>query len=62
MKKKDAFRIVEFIENHFDYVSQEEYFELCDMLLGMVVDSANSHGYAASLTGEFPHMFSMEVK
>ena len=57
MNKTDAFKIVEFIENHYDMVSQDEYFDLCDMLLDIIVKSANQKKYGAELAAKFPYMF-----
>ena len=57
MKKKDAFEIVEFVEQHFDYVGQDDWFDFCDKVLGIVVNEANRYGYAKDLAKRFPSMF-----
>ena len=57
MNKADAIKVVSFIEEHYDYVSQEDWFEMCEMLMGMVVDSANKRGWAKELCERFPYMF-----
>ena len=57
MDKSNAEKVLEFVENHYDYVSQEEWFDFCDMLLGMIVDSANKKGWAAELVENYPSFF-----
>ena len=57
MNRSQATKICTFIENHYDYVDQEQYFELCEMLLDIVCDDANKGGYAESLVRDFPDFF-----
>lgn len=58
MTKAQACKLVEFIGRHYDSVSQEEYFDLCDMIFETVVHDANQQGYAAALAKKYPHFFS----
>lgn len=60
MTKAQANEIMEFITRHYDYVSQEDYFTLCDMLLATIIDDANKGGYAKSLVEKFPYFFREE--
>lgn len=60
MTKGQANQILEFIERHYDYVSQEDYFTLCDMLLATIVDDAIKGGYVKSLVEKYPYFFREE--
>ena len=60
MGKTDSIAICNFIEKHYDYVSQEDWFELCDLLLEIVVRDANKNGYSAQLVKEFPEFFNVK--
>jgi len=60
MKKAEAFKIAKFAEEHYDYVSQEDWFDFCDMVLGMVVEEANGRGYARELVEKHPALFQVK--
>lgn len=57
MTKQKAIRLVSFIENHFDMVSQEEWFDFCEMVFDVVVRDATTNGYADELVKRFPSFF-----
>jgi len=59
MTKKQAVKIIEFIRWHYDCVSQEDWFDFCDMVIEAIVQSANKGGYARSLTDMYPDFFEM---
>ena len=61
MTKAQADKILDFIENHYDYASQEDYFELCDMLLETIVSDANRQGYGARLAEDHPQFFKTKI-
>lgn len=60
MTKKQADQILDFIKSHYDHVSQEDYFELCDMLLETIVSDANKHGFGDQLAKDHPQFFSYD--
>lgn len=62
MTKKQADEILNFIKRHYDCVGQEDYFELCDMLLETIVSDANKQGYGARLAKDHPQFFLTSVK
>lgn len=45
-------RLVHFIEDHFDMVDQEEYFEMCEMVFDLVEHLACKEGWADVLVRE----------
>ncbi len=57
MNKADGKQLIKFIWEHFDMVSQEEYFEFCELVADVVVKAANKDGWAGELVDEFPQMF-----
>lgn len=57
MTKQKAINLVSFIENHFDMVSQEEWFDFCEMVFDVVVRDATMQGYADELVKRFPSFF-----
>lgn len=57
MTKQKAINLVSFIENHFDMVSQEEWFDFCEMVFDVVVRDAAMQGYAEELVKRFPSFF-----
>ena len=60
MTKGQANQILEFIKRHYDCVSQEDYFTLCDMLLATIVDDAIKGGYVKSLVEKYSYFFREE--
>lgn len=60
MTKTQASKLSEFIVKHYDSVSQEEYFELCDIILEAIVHDANQQGYAKAIVSKFPQLFCAE--
>lgn len=64
MRKVEAYRIIEFIEDHFDMVDQEEWFEFCGMVLDLIAHEANDRGPKAAreLAEDFPDLFSAEER
>ncbi|MGX8696349.1 MAG: hypothetical protein ACSW8D_08195 [Prevotella sp.] len=60
MTKAQANKLSEFIVRHYDSVSQEEYFELCDIILQAIVHDANQQGWAKSIAIRFPQLFCTE--
>lgn len=50
--KKKSMELVRFIEEHYDMVSQEDYFDMCDMVLDLVQDLAVKEGWASALVKE----------
>lgn len=57
MNKATAFKIVDFIQQHYDAVWQEDWFELQGILLDAIADDANRGGYAKSLVEKYPYFF-----
>lgn len=59
MIKEEAYDIVRFIEEHFDMVTQEEYFELCSMILDLIAHLVSALGPKAAreLIEAFPDFF-----
>ena len=62
MTKNQALGFVDFICRHYDYVSQEDYFVLCDLILQAVVHDANQKGFARELAAKYPDMFTATIK
>ena len=50
--KEAGMDIVRFIENHFDYVDQEEYFDLCEKIMDLVENLASNEGWYETLVRE----------
>ena len=50
--QKAGMQLVRFIEDHFDMVDQEEYFEMCEMVCALVQDLASREGWADVLVRE----------
>jgi len=57
MTKEQACKLVGFINNHYDMVSQEEYFDFCEMVFDVVITDANKGGWASGLCKEYPDLF-----
>lgn len=57
MDKQQAIEIIEFIRHHYDCVSQESWYDFCDMVIEAIVQSANRGGYAGSLVRSYPEWF-----
>ena len=57
MTKQKAIRLFSFIENHFDMISQEEWFDFCEMVFDVVVRDATMQGYIEELVKRFPSFF-----
>lgn len=57
MTRNQARKLIEFIRRHYDYVSQEDYFAFCDLVLDAVVHDANQQRFADKLAMEYPDMF-----
>ena len=57
MTLDQADKICEFIEQHYDYVSQESWFDFCELVLKTVCDDANNGGYALPLKKVHPYLF-----
>lgn len=60
MNKTTAFEICDFIQQHYDAVWQEDWFELQEILLNAVVVDANRGGYAKALVEKYQHFFGEE--
>lgn len=60
MTKKQAINICSFIENHYDSVSQVEWFDFCDIVLDVVVRDAALKGYGEELLKRFPGFFEIQ--
>lgn len=50
--KNAGMELVHFIEEHFDMVDQEEYFNMCEMVLSLIQDLAEKEGWVHSLVKE----------
>lgn len=60
MTKDTALRICDFIEEHYDSVWQEDWFELQELLLDAVAHDANRGGFAKALITKYPNFFGEE--
>ena len=60
MREEEAYRVIDFIIAHYDMVSQEEWFEFCDMVLNLIAHQARAQGsaFAANLANDYPELFS----
>lgn len=54
MTKGQASDILRFIRNHYDYVDQVSWYDLCDMLVETVIHDANRSSWGKQLSEEFP--------
>ena len=57
MDEANAAKVLDFIEKHYDFISQQDWFEFCDMLMGMAAESANRDGWAEGLAERHPKFF-----
>jgi len=57
MRKAEAGRICDFVRGHIDCVSQEEWYEFCEIVMGTVAKEAIRGGYGADLVREYPEFF-----
>ena len=57
MEKETAFALCRFIAEHWDMVSQEEYFELCDLILRAVLESGPGEDFGYEVVSRFPELF-----
>lgn len=57
MTKGQANDILSFIRKHYDMVGQEDWFDLCDMLFGIIEHDMNQSSWGASLAEENPDFF-----
>lgn len=62
MTEKEADYICTFIEDHYDMVSQDDWYELCEALLGMVCKHGNSKGFIGRLADKHPGFFEVVAK
>ena len=59
MTKTQATNVIDFILNHYDMVSQEEWFDFCELVIDCVVHDANAGGYARALVDRYPELFDL---
>ena len=57
MTKTQATKLSEFIVRHYDFVSQEDCFELCNIIIEAIVHDANQQGYARAIVEKYPQLF-----
>ena len=62
MTKTDANNILDFIRRHYDMVSQEDWFDLCDMLIEVIGNDANRSTWGRKLAEENPDFFKVTVR
>ena len=60
MTKTQACKIIDFIRRHYDCVGQEDWFDLCDLLMEVVVHDANQGNYARAMVAKYPDFFSVK--
>lgn len=57
MKKVEVLNFIDFIEEHYDVVDQEDWFTLQNMILDVCIKEANNRGYAKELAEKYPYFF-----
>ena len=62
MTKTQATKLIDFIRRHYDMVGQEEYFDLCDLIIDAVEHDVNASSWGKAFANENPDFFKVTVR
>ena len=52
-----SFEVLDFIMWHYDCVGQEEWFDFCELVSGLIAEVGNCHRFAGDLVARYPDFY-----